>query len=90
MNVYDDWPEPPNGTDDSMSYLTSDTDIDSVTQDGYIVTEQSKKSNLHCGTYIIRRGNKKDRIQLIDTKIATESRSQKSPSYCNGETDLKR
>ncbi len=91
LNVYDDWPDPPNGTDESLSCLTSDTDLDSLTHDGYAVIEQSKRSNVQCGTYVIRRASKRDRIQLAEAKTPTKDlHPSKSPSYCNGETDLKR
>lgn len=89
LSIYDDWPEPPNGTDDSLSCLTSDTELD-ITADLHAFNEANKKSNVQCGTYVIRRGSKKDRIQLSEMRTPTDSRVPKSPLFCNGDTDLKR
>ncbi|XP_065199630.1 uncharacterized protein LOC135831225 isoform X3 [Planococcus citri] len=92
LNIYDDWPEPPNGTDDSLNCLTSDTDLDSVTNETFLTpADVSKKSNFNGGTYVIRRGNRRDRIQLSEMKTPTEKHPSNTPSsYMNGETDLKR
>lgn len=90
LSIYDDWPEPPNGTDDSLSCLISDSELDGISANLRAFNEAAKKTNVQCGTYVIRRGSKKDRIQLSEMKTPTDSRKPRSPLYCNGDTDLKR